>query len=184
MAEKICRICHDDEEKPENPFISPCLCDGSQRFVHRECLENWRKTSDTAAFRCPTCRYEYQFSRLPLGRVLGSTAFKHVCAALTVTAVASMTGYVALKLTMSDPTPPYMYLVTGAGVVGTVCFGLLFRSGNTAVPDINKDTHIAVKLAVVGIGLCYAWYLAYTGWVRVIESCLTDARTLVENVRR
>ena len=41
---KICRICFGEEDKKinmENPLISPCLCKGSMKYIHYECLKNW-----------------------------------------------------------------------------------------------------------------------------------------------
>lgn len=31
---KACRICLDDTEEEENPFITPCKCAGSMKFIH------------------------------------------------------------------------------------------------------------------------------------------------------
>jgi E3 ubiquitin-protein ligase DOA10 len=36
-----CRICLDESDTPENPFISPCKCDGSMKFIHLTCLQEW-----------------------------------------------------------------------------------------------------------------------------------------------
>ena len=54
----ICRICL--EQTP--PFIAPCLCRGSARFVHRSCLDEWRAQQGVAlAFtHCSVCRFEYE----------------------------------------------------------------------------------------------------------------------------
>ena len=43
MFKKECRICYDDEEENASQFISPCACDGSRKYVHRECIEQWRE---------------------------------------------------------------------------------------------------------------------------------------------
>jgi hypothetical protein len=42
-----CRICLDSEGEDE--LISPCLCRGTQKFVHRSCLDNWRAVKVTFA---------------------------------------------------------------------------------------------------------------------------------------
>jgi E3 ubiquitin-protein ligase DOA10 len=39
--ERSCRICLDEEDTPENPFITPCKCDGSMKFIHLTCLREW-----------------------------------------------------------------------------------------------------------------------------------------------
>ena len=31
---KACRICLDDTEEEGNPFITPCKCAGSMKFIH------------------------------------------------------------------------------------------------------------------------------------------------------
>ena len=36
-----CRICLDDEETPDNPFLTPCKCIGSVRFIHLDCFRSW-----------------------------------------------------------------------------------------------------------------------------------------------
>ncbi len=55
-----CRICMDDENTIDNPLISPCLCAGSTRFVHRQCLARWRatKAGTPAHYRCEICQFE------------------------------------------------------------------------------------------------------------------------------
>jgi E3 ubiquitin-protein ligase DOA10 len=36
-----CRICLDEADTEENPFITPCKCDGSMKFIHLSCLQEW-----------------------------------------------------------------------------------------------------------------------------------------------
>jgi hypothetical protein len=58
-SEKICRICLEPED-PDDLF-SPCLCSGTQKYVHKKCLIKWRNqdiTSDNFK-RCNECRTEY-----------------------------------------------------------------------------------------------------------------------------
>lgn len=57
-----CRICFEKEEI-ENKFISPCLCNGTSKFVHIECLETWRKINKDGPgfYKCMECRYKYNF---------------------------------------------------------------------------------------------------------------------------
>jgi pSer/pThr/pTyr-binding forkhead associated (FHA) protein len=37
----ICRIFYGDDSSIENPLISPCICKGSMKFIHYDCLKNW-----------------------------------------------------------------------------------------------------------------------------------------------
>ena len=43
---KVCRICLDEEEDvmSGNPFITPCKCMGSMKFIHLGCLREWTKS--------------------------------------------------------------------------------------------------------------------------------------------
>ena len=38
---KICRICYGDDSTEENPLIYPCICKGSMKYIHYDCLKNW-----------------------------------------------------------------------------------------------------------------------------------------------
>ncbi|XP_059645077.1 uncharacterized protein LOC132286722 isoform X2 [Cornus florida] len=49
-----CRICLDAEGED---LIAPCHCKGTQKYVHRSCLDNWRSTKEGFAFaHCTECR--------------------------------------------------------------------------------------------------------------------------------
>ena len=38
---KLCRICLGEEGSEEDPFISPCNCSGTMKFIHLGCLREW-----------------------------------------------------------------------------------------------------------------------------------------------
>ncbi|GJN18410.1 hypothetical protein PR202_gb05571 [Eleusine coracana subsp. coracana] len=44
-----CRICLESECEPGDELISPCMCKGTQQFVHRSCLDHWRSVKAIAA---------------------------------------------------------------------------------------------------------------------------------------
>ena len=41
FPQKCCRICYLDDDTISNPLIQPCLCSGSLRYIHLECLKQW-----------------------------------------------------------------------------------------------------------------------------------------------
>lgn len=44
---KICRICYSEEDPLndlDNPFVEPCKCSGSVKYVHLNCLKEWINT--------------------------------------------------------------------------------------------------------------------------------------------
>jgi len=56
--ERVCRICL-EEDQPET-MIAPCMCKGSSKWVHRECLDLWRTNQRDRAFsRCTECLFQY-----------------------------------------------------------------------------------------------------------------------------
>ena len=60
-----CRICF-EEEKIDDPFIEPCACKGTSKYIHRSCLNTWRTTADNneAKTRCMECGERYIISRM------------------------------------------------------------------------------------------------------------------------
>lgn len=52
-----CRICLESG----GTLISPCLCNGTSKYVHYECLEQWRHTTDNeeAKIKCMECNAKY-----------------------------------------------------------------------------------------------------------------------------
>jgi len=60
MTEKECRICFENDN--EFDFINPCLCDGTSKWVHNTCLQEWRNsnTNMRANKFCIECNYKYK----------------------------------------------------------------------------------------------------------------------------
>eukprot|EP00494_Astrolonche_serrata_P027668 UN27932 len=59
--EPSCRICFGGSD--EGLLISPCLCDGSVKYVHHECLLTWRRTCVKILKKCELCKFPYQMYR-------------------------------------------------------------------------------------------------------------------------
>lgn len=68
--ERFCRICFED--KTQGILISPCLCKNSIGSIHYECLKEWRKSSHRIITACEICKFEYQFYKPKVHRVLYS----------------------------------------------------------------------------------------------------------------
>lgn len=62
-------------------LIRPCLCKGSSKYVHDECLQAWRHADPSYGRRnywqCPTCGFKYRLARLGAGRFVGSISKQH-----------------------------------------------------------------------------------------------------------
>ncbi|KAF9963716.1 hypothetical protein BGZ65_000262 [Modicella reniformis] len=74
VDERQCRICLGgaEEEKALGRLISPCLCKGSMKYVHVECLNAWRTRSPKpeSHYKCDTCKYSFSFRRTAFARYL------------------------------------------------------------------------------------------------------------------
>jgi len=62
--EEICRICRCGEEA-DRPLYHPCICTGSIKFVHEDCLLEWLQHSSSAngnRNKCELCGHRFGFT--------------------------------------------------------------------------------------------------------------------------
>nr|AVY91628.1 zinc finger-like protein [Saccharum hybrid cultivar SP80-3280] len=60
VSAACCRICLESDSEPGDELISPCMCKGTQQFVHRSCLDHWRSVKEGTAFsHCTTCKARF-----------------------------------------------------------------------------------------------------------------------------
>jgi hypothetical protein len=55
-----CRICL-EENLERNDVIVPCKCSGTQKYVHKRCLNEWRtiNRNNRLYHKCQLCNTEY-----------------------------------------------------------------------------------------------------------------------------
>jgi len=94
-GEPTCRICLGDEF--DGRMISPCLCKGSMRFVHIECLTQWRTTSRNkeSFFACDSCQYRYSFRRPGWASMLRSALVVHFVTLVLFVILIAICGHTA-----------------------------------------------------------------------------------------
>ena len=114
-----CRICLEEQGE----MISPCLCNGTMKFVHRECLNQWRnqKKLSRSYERCDQCHYTYQYQDNE--KTLG--IFLAICAYLVVSL------YIASIVKMYNPSMRMEYcMLVGFScisiAIGAIVFVLIF----------------------------------------------------------
>jgi len=55
-----CRFCLGENANLRNPFLTPCLCKGSIKFVHLRCLNTWRNNNTEKNYTlCTLCHSVY-----------------------------------------------------------------------------------------------------------------------------
>lgn len=76
----VCRFCLDSATTKRNPFIAPCLCNGSMKYVHLMCLDQWRAMDmDKNGSQCGLCLEEYTSTQHPSLEIIPS---KDSCSSL------------------------------------------------------------------------------------------------------
>jgi len=78
-----CRICSFSEVAELGPLIAPCGCIGSMRYVHKHCLQRWRRLQDpVAASKCGVCGKPYDEAAIigstACGTILGTAALSAI----------------------------------------------------------------------------------------------------------
>lgn len=57
----LCRFCLASSNTKQNPLVDPCECRGSIQYVHRQCLDRWRKIDPARnAVMCLLCMQPYR----------------------------------------------------------------------------------------------------------------------------
>ncbi|MGH0131265.1 UNVERIFIED_CONTAM: hypothetical protein FKN15_024412 [Acipenser sinensis] len=59
LQSDICRVCR-SEGAPDKPLYHPCVCTGSIKFIHQECLVQWLKHSRKEY--CELCKHRFAFT--------------------------------------------------------------------------------------------------------------------------
>ncbi len=62
----MCRVCHCEGE-PNRELFHPCKCDGSIKYIHQDCLEEWLKHSKQKRPKCELCgefiKFQYVYKQ-------------------------------------------------------------------------------------------------------------------------
>ena len=57
-SDRMCKFCfggeHDEDDIPRGPLLRVCPCNGSQRYVHHNCIVQWFEEKGDRC--CPICR--------------------------------------------------------------------------------------------------------------------------------
>ena len=138
----VCRICLDHEDTPSNPLLRPYRCRGSMAYVHRNCLNEWRRQSvnPNSIYQCDTCKIEYKFAtaigpdRFTIARVLAWPISIHLLSVMGLFWLCFAGGFFAelfdASLTLSDFFNLSCFninlLLRGATTIGATVFCFLW----------------------------------------------------------
>ncbi|XP_018025545.1 E3 ubiquitin-protein ligase MARCHF6, partial [Hyalella azteca] len=80
LNQDICRVCR-SEATADRPLFHPCICTGSIKFIHQDCLVQWLRYSRKEY--CELCKHRFSFTpiyspdmpnRLPIADILSGLA--------------------------------------------------------------------------------------------------------------
>lgn len=100
--EKVCRMCFASEDELGDDGLSigrlivPCHCDGSMRYVHDTCLDQWRRQSaaSEAARVCGQCHARYRFRRRPYSNLMAFVQASQMLRILGCVFIVFLTSFV------------------------------------------------------------------------------------------
>ncbi|XP_041736141.1 E3 ubiquitin-protein ligase MARCHF6 isoform X1 [Coregonus clupeaformis] len=75
----ICRVCR-SEGTPDKPLYHPCVCTGSIKFIHQECLVQWLKHSRKEY--CELCKHRFAFTPIYSPDMPTRLPIQDICAGL------------------------------------------------------------------------------------------------------
>jgi len=136
-----CRICF-EEETDDNPFIYPCMCRGTSKYVHKTCLNEWRNGNvhQQAYDICMECRYRYKYSNLypseyssiinlEIGFILLATNLIPLCLIYPVAQYNKMTNNSFIKIYADDKSSIFYYMSFPPDIIDInnyeTCYNLL-----------------------------------------------------------
>lgn len=71
VSQPTCRICFETEIDENDPLLNPCKCDGTSKYVHKNCLNTWRfSTSEDfidfseKKIKCMECKHHYEIGEI------------------------------------------------------------------------------------------------------------------------
>ena len=106
---------------PDGRLISPCICKGSQKYVHEGCLQMWRAQNpmnDSNYLQCPTCKFKYRMSRVGWARWVNNKALQLLLTLLIMAVLLFLLGFIAdplLNLWL-DPMDTFSDAIFGSDV--------------------------------------------------------------------
>jgi len=106
----------DTDRDSTSPLISPCRCTGTQKFVHLDCLNHWRRSTHNpnALASCQTCGFRYSIVRSNLSIFVCDSRTIYGASALLLLLATLLLGFVVTTLALqqfgTDPSS-YIYFV-------------------------------------------------------------------------
>ncbi|KAI6250270.1 hypothetical protein HI914_01324 [Erysiphe necator] len=88
------------EDPTSGRLLRPCLCRGSQKYVHELCLQKWRYANSHGLqkpnfWQCPTCKFQYRLQRMIWSRLIISPTVRIGITFIVIIATTFVFGFFA-----------------------------------------------------------------------------------------
>ncbi len=171
METKECRVCLSSEN--EKSLFSPCLCKGSQSYIHQECLLSMREINENFLYQCPTCKFRYKLSEPLFVKYMLKDEFQiFISLSLSFFLVFLVAGL--LKLIFISKKPKISYIRLAMSLIVTIGCPLMFY--------YNEQPEDFV-MPIFTVEACFL-YLCYGIHQRTKKFILTNikAKTKVQSI--
>lgn len=178
-----CRICLGD--KSDGRFISPCRCNGTMKYVHDHCLQQWRMSSKNpnSFFQCDQCKHNYSFRKSWLIDLLKNDYLVYFLTALLFVTICVLCIYFSQWICIT-PYKGEPSLVLSISITFHVLLRIIFQS-----PHVRGTLFINVVCKLVLFYSIYKTYKLVDYLVNtqnlihyIISNCLSDKEYRIENV--
>lgn len=155
---RVCRICFGgvNDILESGKLISPCKCKGSMKYVHVNCLNEWRLASanKSSYYQCDQCKYKYHFQRTKLANFI-SNKFSILLITIFIT---------------------YLYIFFTGFILKTIIILKNYKIGSIEFP----------KVGVFNIGLEHHFYgfctVGIYGFLKMTFSRIFNLTTLTNDI--
>ena len=143
---KECRICFESGTN-DNFLITPCLCDGTSKYIHTKCLRRWRMENylKKPYHRCMECNYQYNIVpkyKMEMGS-FDEPSFCKYSSFIIIQLLSMNTLFTALQYTDFDTT----FEITTYGINNTAINKLKFILQNhtdySFLYNLTMSSHIS-----------------------------------------
>lgn len=173
---RYCWVCFATDEDGElSPWVQPCMCKGTTRWVHQSCLSRWidekQKGNSFKRVSCPQCQTEYIIVFPSMGTLANvlegiDTLVRRVSPFLTAGLIVGSLYWTAVTygaitvlqvvgyhegLRIMDSTDPLLLLVALPAIPVTLVLGRMIRWEDVILRFIQAKDNRARKFPLVSL---------------------------------
>jgi hypothetical protein len=165
VEKSICRICLYDTEEKDNPLVNPCMCSGTMKYIHIQCLQKWVSSNRTIKNTDCTTSYTFKIHNCEVCK----QPFKHQI---------SYSGRNFDLFNIWRPSAPYVMLQSeGKDSRGSQSFHII--AGEGALAKLGRGHDCNIRISDISVSRFHA-VIKHTDNQFIIEDNSSKFGTLVK----